>query len=209
MARRPHTIVSVGPVVPGEPERKSIWTALVLLVSLITTFAIVALFMTSNHAWTDAVLTRLPAPGPATSLAADPELAGQMRIVTSQAWYTRLADQTPALVAETVVVNDALVPVNNVVVEASVYAGQNHLGTARVSCGKPVSQRLLGRLKRDELQALSDLSPPETRPLAAGESLRCQVAFAGIQPGAEEVTFRIASVEPLPGHQAPLFHPGG
>lgn len=203
MARRPRTVV------PGEPERKSIWTALVLLVSLITTFAILALFMARDHPWTDALLARLPAPGAATSLAADPTLASQMRIVTSQAWYTKLADQTPALVAETVVINDALVPVNNVIVEASVYAGEKHLGTARVSCGKPVSPRMLGRLKRDELRALDDLRPPETRPLATGESLRCQVAFAGIESGAEEVTFRIASVEPLPGHREPLFHPGG
>jgi hypothetical protein len=203
VARRPRTVV------PGEPERKSIWTALVLMVSLITTFAIVALFMARNHSWSDAMLSRLPAPGPATSLAADPALADQMRIVTSQAWYTRLADQTPALVAETVVINEALVPVGNVVVEASVYAGDDNLGTARVSCGKPVSPRLLGRLRREELRALGDLSPAEVRPLATGESLRCQVAFAGIRPGAEEVTFRIASVEPLPGHRAPLFHPGG
>jgi hypothetical protein len=196
-------------VVPEEPRRTSIWTALVLLTSLITTFAIVALFMAHNHAWTERLLARLPVPGPAPSLAADPGLVSQMRIVTSQAWYTKLADQTPALVAEAVVVNDSLVPVSNVIVEATIYKGEDHVGAARVSCGKPVSNRLLGRLRREELRALSELDPPATRPLATGESLRCQVAFAGIKTGAEEVSFRIASVEPLPGHPAPLFHPGG
>jgi len=203
MARRPRTVV------PQEPRRSSIWTALVLLVSLVMTFSVVTVFMVRNHAWTDEFLSRLPVPGPATSLAADPSLTGQMRIATSRAWFTKLADQTPALVAETVVVNDSLVPVRNVVVEATVYDGEEHVGAARVSCGKPVSNRLLGRLRREELRALRDLAPSATRPLATGEKLRCQVAFTGLKSGAEEVTFRISSAEPLPGHPDPLLYPGG
>ena len=203
MARRPRTEV------PEEPHRTSIWTALVLLASFVTTFAIVALFMVRTHSWAETVLTYVPVPGAATSLAADPGLISQMRIVTTQAWHTQLSDQTPALVAETVIINDALIPVNNVIVEASVYDGEDMLGTARVSCGKPVSNRLLGRLRREELRALGNLRPPTTRPLATGEKLRCQVAFAGIDANAKEVTFRIASVEPLPDHPLPLFHPGG
>ncbi len=203
MARRPQTVV------PDQPRHTSIWTTLVLLASLVTTLAIVALFMARNHAWAERVLARLPAPGPATSLAADPGLAQQIRIVASDAWFTKLDDQTSALVAESVVVNDSLVPVRNVVIEASVLQGGTPVATARVSCGKPVSDRLLRRLSREELHALAELEPPATRPLATGERLRCQVAFAGIAPGDQEVTFRIASVEPLPGHPDPLFHPGG
>ena len=203
MARRPRTVV------PSEPRRTSIWTALVLLTSLIAMFVIVSSFMVRNHEWTDAFLARLPAPGLATSMAADPSLAGQIRIVESGAWFTRLADQSPALVAETVVVNDALVPVKNIVVEAVVLNGEERVSTVRVSCGKPVSDRLIGRLRRDELRALRELENPAARPLSTGEHLRCQVAFAGLKQKADEVVIRVASVEPLPGHSPPLFHPGG
>lgn len=196
-------------VVPVEPRTTSIWTALVLITSLVAAFVIAASFMVRNHDWTDAFLARLPAPGARTSLAADPALAGQLRMLESQAWFARLADQTPALVAETVLVNDALVPVTNVVVEAVVMENGNRVRTAHVGCGKPVSQRLIGRLRREELRALNDLDIASAGELATGDRIRCQVAFARMKPGPDEVVFRIASVEPLPGHSPPLFHPGG
>ncbi len=195
-------------VVPTEPRRTSIWTALVLITSLVAAFVITASFMIRNHEWTDTFLAELPAPGARTSLAADPALAGQMRMLESDAWFARLADQTPALIAETVIVNDALVPVTNVVVEAVLMEDGNRVRTAHVGCGKPVSDRLIGRLRREELRALSDLGASAGE-IATGEQIRCQVAFARMKPGPDEVVFRIASVEPLPGHSPPLFLPGG
>jgi hypothetical protein len=201
--RTSHTIV------PNQPQRTSVWATIVLLVSLVATVGIVSLFMVRNHAWAERVLARLPAPGPATSMAADPGLADQIRILAGDAWFTKLGDQTSALVAESIVVNDSPIPVHNVVIEASVVDGAKTVGTVLVSCGKPVSDRLLRRLTREELRALADLTPPASRPLTTGERLRCQVAFSGITPAGQDVTFRVASVEPYPGHPDPLFHPGG
>lgn len=177
-----------------------------LLLSMISAFGILSLFMARNHAWTDKVLAELPLPGPATSLAADPGLAGQIRIGESRAWYTALVDRTSALVAEAEVVNDAIVPVTNIVVEAHAYVSGLPVRTISGMCGRPVSNRLLQRLPREELGALLDLEPPFSTPLDPGESMDCQVAFAGLEPGADEVVFRVASAEPLPGHSKPQFH---
>lgn len=196
-------------VVPNEPRRTSIWTALILITSLVAAFGITASYMVRNHEWTDAFLSRLPVPGAGTSMAADPSLAGQLRILSSEAWFARLADQSSTLVAETVIVNDALLPVTNVVVEAVVLEDGNRIRRVHAGCGRPVSDRLIGRLRRDELKALNTLETSSTGELATGEKIRCQVAFARLEPGPDEVVFRIASVEPLPGHSPPLFHPGG
>ena len=130
-------------------------------------------------------------------------------IDSSEAWFARLGDQSSTLVAETVIVNDALLPVTNVVVEAVVMEEGNRIRRAHAGCGRPVSDRLIGRLRRDELKALNTLEVSSTGELATGETIRCQVAFARLEPGPDEVVFRIASVEPLPGHSPPLFHPGG
>ena len=203
MARAPKTYV------PVEPRRTSIWTALVLLASLNALFGILALFMARNHAWTDEIMAELPLPGPATSLAADPGLVGQIRIGRRAAWYTTLVDRTPALIAEAEVVNDAIVPVRNVVIEAHAYDDGRPVRTVSGKCGRPVSNRLIGRLPRDELRALLDLEPPESTPLGPGESMDCQVAFAGLEAGADEVVFKVSSAEPLPGHSRPRFHPEG
>jgi hypothetical protein len=175
---------------------------------MMSAFAILALFMARNHSWTDKVMAEFPLPGPATSLAADPGLAGQIRIGKSRAWYTTLVDRTSALIAEAEVVNDAILPVTNIVVEAHAYQDGSPVRTISGMCGLPVSNRLLQRLPREELGALLDLEPPFSTPLGPGQSMDCQVAFAGLEPGADEVVFRVASAEPVPGHSKPLFHRG-
>jgi len=184
-----------------------VWTALVLMTSLTAGFVIIALFMAGNHAWTDAITAALPVPGPATSLAADPGLSSQIRITRSRAWYTTLADQTPTLIAQATVVNDALLPVSNILVEGQAYRDGKAVRSALGVCGRPISNRLIRRLPRDELRALQRLQPPTPTAMVSGSSMECQLAFAGIKPGATEVSLRIASVEPLPGHRSPLFHP--
>lgn len=192
-------------VVPRDSRATSIGTALVLLASLVTGFAILALFMTHHHTWTDSIMAKLPLPGPAASFAADPSLSQQLRFRDQRAWNTMLADQTPTLVAEATLVNDALIPVRNVVVFAEAMAGGRAVATMIVPCGKAISNRLLGRIGRDELRTVRDLAP--NRAVAPGQSLPCQVAFAGVEPGTEEVRLTIASAEPLPGHLPPSFHP--
>jgi hypothetical protein len=202
VARNPNTFV------PHRPYRTSIWTALVLLQALLAAFAIFALFLGHEHAWADRILAHVPMPGPATSLAADPSLAAQMRLIGRTAWYTRLADRTPVLVAEADVANDSLMPVNKIIVAAEAKVGGETKAKAIARCGKAVSNKLLGRMPREELATLLDLDPPAAPPLLPGETRRCQVAFAGMAPGAEEVVVRIVSVEPLPGHPRPHLRPG-
>ena len=56
MARTPRAIV------PEEPKETSAWSAVVLMASSVGAFALIALFLATNHHWTDALLARLPAP---------------------------------------------------------------------------------------------------------------------------------------------------
>jgi hypothetical protein len=194
-------------VPPREQRRKSIGSALVLLGALNVAFGILSVFMTRNHAWTDEFMASLPIPGTATSMAADRSLMRQVKIGATRAWYARLADQSSTLVAETEVSNESALPVTKIVVEAHAYDDGVPVRTVSTMCGLSVSQRLIGRLTREELAALLDLAPPSPDPVAPGETIRCQLAFPGLKEGAEEVAFRIASVEPYPGHSAPRLLP--
>jgi len=194
-------------VPPREQRRKSIGSALVLLGALNVSFGILSLFMLRNHAWTDAFMAGLPLPGTGTSMAADPSLMRQARIGATRAWYATLADQSTTLVAETEVTNDSPLPVTKIVVEAHAYDDGVPVRTVSTMCGLSVSERLIGRLTREDLAALLDLAPPSPLPVAPGETIRCQLAFPGLKEGAEEVAFRIASVEPFPGHPPPRLLP--
>jgi hypothetical protein len=190
-----------------EQRRKSIGSALVLLGALNVAFGILSVFMMRNHAWTDRFMASLPIPGTGTSMAADPSLMRQMKIGATRAWYVTLADQSSTLVAETEVANDSPLPVTKIVVEAHAYDDGVPVRTVSTMCGLSVSQRLIGRLTREDLAALLDLAPPAPLPVAPGETIRCQLAFPGLKEGAEEVAFRIASAEPFPGHPPPRLLP--
>lgn len=192
-------------VVPEESGPSGLSTPLVVLAALLTTFMLAALFMGQNHTWTDSLMARLPFPGPQTSLAADPSLPSQLRLSNVRAWDAMLADQTPTLIAEASVINDALVPVRRIVVAAEARADGRLIASQTVTCGKWVSSRLLRRIGRDELAALREIDA--SAPLEPGQRMPCQVAFGGIEPGANEVVLRIASAEPSPGHRAPAFDP--
>lgn len=176
---------------------------MVLLAALNAAFAILAAFMVRNHAWTDAVMARIPLPGTGTSMAADPSLALQTKLESTQVWYQTLADQSSALVAQAEVVNRSLLPVTKIVVEAHAYGGGLPLATVSTLCGLSVSERFMGRLGRAELKTLLELEPPSPRPVEPGARVLCQIAFPGLKREAEEVVFRIASVEPYPGHPPP------
>jgi hypothetical protein len=191
--------------VPEEPSASALATPLVLLAALLVSFTLVALFMTHNHAWTDSLMAKLPLPGAEASLAADPSLRSQLTLRDLRAWDATLADQTSLLLAEATVVNDALVPVRRIVVTAEARVDGRVIATQTATCGKAVSSRLLRRMGRDELSALREIDPPVA--LEPGEHLPCQLAFAGIAPGIKEVTLRVASAEPLPGHREPAFAP--
>ena len=108
-------------IVRDQPARAPMWAAVVLLGSLVGTFALASLFLTYNHVWTDRLTAYLPWPGATTSLAADPTLAAQMRIVETSARVTTLADRTQTVVAEAVIENTALIPVQSLVVEGYAY----------------------------------------------------------------------------------------
>jgi hypothetical protein len=195
-------------VVPEQRERSPAWSAAILLGVLAICYGLVAVYMARNHAWADRFLQSVPIPTTAASLAADPVLAGQIRIVSSRAWYTQLADRTTTLVAEAIVVNDALVPVNKVVVEASAQADGSSGRIESAVCGGTLSRRLLGRIAVDELETLQELVPTLDA-IEPGQKLECQIAFPRMAQGAEEVVLRITWVEPLPGHPRPLVHPEG
>ena len=200
MAARPRTVI------PKRSERSPIWGAVSMLTALMTAYGLLAVYMARDHAWTDRILQHVPIPTTRASLAADAALATQIRIVTSSAWYTSLADQTRTLVAEATVVNDALVPLSRVIVEARAHGQEGATRTQSAVCGGAISRRLLGRLPVDELQTLQNLVP-SLEALEPGQTIECQVAFADMDAGAEEVILRIAWAEPLPGHPRPLFHP--
>jgi len=191
--------------VPEETSASTLATALTLLSALLLTFGLVALFMVRNHSWTDSVMATLPFPGPRATLAADPALVPQMHLGDLRAWDATLADQTPALITEAAVTNDALVSVRRIMVTAEARIDGHTVAMQTTACGKSVSNRLLRRIGRDELAALREIDPPG--PVRPGERLPCQLAFTGIAPGVKEVVLRIASVEPFPGHPARAFDP--
>jgi hypothetical protein len=192
-------------VVPKSAGTPSFGTPLVLLAALLGSFAIVALVMVRNHSWTDSVMAMLPLPGPSASFAADPSLTTQLRVSDARAWNATLGDQTPALVADASVTNDALVPVRHIMLEAEARAHGRLVAVETVGCGKTVSNRLLRRIGRDEIGALREIDA--SSPVQPGASIPCQVAFAGVAAGVDEVVLRVASVEPLPGHGPAVFRP--
>jgi len=196
-------------VVPEQPRVASIWTVLLLLLALLVTASLTAVFMVTHHTWTERVMSALPVPGPMASLAADPSLIAQMRLERPHAWIAHSADRIPVLVVEAEVANAALIEVVNVTLEALALGPDGRLlARRRALCGKPLSRRLLGRLRVEEIAAATSARPARPLALEPGHRTRCQVAFAGLEPGVSEVSLRIASVEPLPGHSRPLFLPG-
>lgn len=191
---------------PSHPlkARTAAWTALVLMLSLVSTFALFALYLDHDHVFADQLAASLPALGAGTSLAADPTLAAQVRVTEVSARVTKLNDRTMALVTEARVTNDALIDIQHVFMEATILAdGRERSVIAR--CGHAVSERLFKRMQRSEVTALMRLTPSEPAVLKSGESTKCQVAIANVKDSVEEVTVRIASAEPIPGHPAPSF----
>ncbi len=199
MPRKPKTLQR------HDEERPSpVWTAVVLMASSVVVLATVSLFLVRNHEWTDALVSALP--GPASCLAADPGLAGQMRIRDVSAQVLSLGDQTRTLVAEASVVNDAMIPAEDLKLEVTVFAGGEEVRRAASSCGKTVSERLLRRLTIAELLALSELDPGYPVVLQPGATISCQVTVPEIPEDIDEASFRIASVEARPGHPPARFH---
>jgi hypothetical protein len=203
MARVPKTIVR------DPSTRTPVWSGVVLLTSLVGVFGLLALVMGYNHHWTDSVFARMPWPwpGPATSLAADPGLAEQLRLDEARARFTTLADETLALVVEATVTNDSFIPVRNVVFQAVAFQDEQAVRGATASCGVAVSDRLLRRMPRSELAVLGRIEPDPPEVLEPGQSQVCQVAVPGVPPEAQEVAVRIASAEPAPNHPSPTFRP--
>ena len=185
--------------------RTAVWTGLVLMTSLVVSFGFLSVFLVYNHEWTDAQMARLPWPGASTSLAAERGLAEQMRVTNPFARMTNLRDNTPTLVAEATVVNDSMIPVSNMVLEAQAFAGDTLLRTASARCGTGVSGQLFAHMKAQDLDALKALRPSLPSIVASGAATQCQVAMAGLRGGADSVELRVTSVEPLAGHRSSLF----
>ncbi len=193
-------------VVPDdEAQRASFAHALLLFALSLFVFVLIALFMTRNHTWTDRVMAALPLPGARTTLAADPSLVGQVRIVAPRAWTIELADRTPAVVAEARVVNDARVSIRRIVLEGALRADGRSAAVRSALCGKTLSPRLLRRLRADELGAFDRIDVPSR--LEPGRAAPCQIVFTGVASRVENVVLRIASVEPDPNHSPPAFLP--
>lgn len=194
MARASRTIVH------DDPDPAPVWTAAVLMASTVGAFAVLAVFLAHNHAWTDALMSKLPMPGAAESLGSDPVLAAQIRLVAPAAKFVTLADRSNAIVLTAAVVNDSPVPVRTVVIEAEALREGTGVARASAACGKNVSERLIKRMSRDEVRTLMRLRPSRAMVLAPGEKTECQVAIASIRGEVEEVSYRVASVEPNDDH---------
>jgi len=194
MARTPRAIV------PEEPKETSAWSAVVLMASSVGAFALIALFLATNHRWTDALLARLPSPGGAIRLASDGIVAEQLRITEVRTEHLTLSDRSVALLFEATVVNDASLPVRGVVLEVEGFREGKPISASQGTCGKNVSVRLLKRLSSNEVEALMQLATPESEVLDSGTRTGCQVALTGLRTEVEEVSFRIASAEPTEDH---------
>ena len=184
--------------------RSSFATVWVCTCCLLAGFGILAMLLIARHTVADWVLAKLPAPGPATSMATARSLTSHLRIEPPRVWRARLGDNSETLVAETTVTNDSFIAVRDVVVEAEAYLGGRKVGSAISACGKALSPTLLGRIKRDELATVLDL-PASGTTLMPGSSTSCQVAFPRSAARADEIEIRVASVEPLPGHREARF----
>lgn len=194
MARSPRAIV------PEEPKEASPWSAVVLMASSVGAFALVSLFLATNHRWTDLLLASMPSLTPAIRLSSDGVIAEQMRIVDVRTEHLTLSDRSSALLFEATVVNDAAMPVLGIVLEVEGFREGDLVATSSGTCGKNVSVRLLKRLSRDEVAALMQLATPDSEVLASGARTGCQVALTGLRTEIEEVSFRIAAVEPIADH---------
>jgi|GEM_PF-980257 len=199
MARDSRTIVN------DDSDPAPVWTAAVLMASTVGAFAVLAVFLAHNHAWTDALMSRLPAPGAAESLGSDPVLAAQVRILDPIVKFVTLADRSSAVLVTAAVVNDSPLPVRTVVIEAEALRDGARVAHASAGCGKNVSERLIKRMSRDEVRTLMRLRPSRPLVLAPGQRADCQVAIAPIRGDVEEISYRVASVEPIEDH--PLADP--
>jgi hypothetical protein len=62
----------------------SLTAPLAILGALLASFALIALFMVHDHTWTDEITAHMPWPGQGMSLAADPSLEPQMRMINAR-----------------------------------------------------------------------------------------------------------------------------
>jgi len=187
-------------VIKHEKRPKPIRTVFALLVSAVCAFGILTLFLAHDHTRADELLSAIPSPFGASSLAADPGLAAQVRTRNAHARLTRLSDQSTALVVETEVVNESSVPISRVAVEATLLSGDHQPIIARSECGKVVSDTLLNRLPPEEVATLMEIPVPAEATLAPGAAMDCQMALPGVDSSAHEVELKVVSAEPLPGH---------
>jgi hypothetical protein len=187
-------------IVPEEPKETSAWSAVVLMASSVGGFALLALFLANNHGWTDALLSRLPTPGSAMSLAGDGIVAEQLRVTDVRTEHLTLSDRSVALLLEAIVTNDSSIPVRGIILDIEGFRDGQHVAGAQGTCGKNVSVRLLKRLSGDEVVALMELATPENQTLQPGEKVGCQVALTQLKTEVEEVSYTIASAEPISGH---------
>jgi hypothetical protein len=187
-------------IVPEEPKETSAWSAVVLMASSVGAFALLALFLANNHGWTDALLSRMPTPGSAMSLAGDGIVAEQLRVTDVRTEHLTLSDRSVALLLEATVTNDSSIPVRGIILDIEGFRDGEHVAGAQGTCGKNVSVRLLKRLSRDEVVALMELATPEQETLLPGEKVGCQVALTQLKTEVEEVSYTIASAEPISGH---------
>lgn len=193
-------------IVPEEPKETSAWSAVVLMASSVGAFALVALFLATNHHWTDALLARLPVPADVIHPASDGVVAEQLRIIDVRTEHLTLSDRSVALLLEATVVNDAAIPARGIVLEVEGFRDGKAIAAGQGTCGKNVSVRLLKRLSRDEVAALMHLAKPESEVLDSGARTGCQVALTQLRTEVDEVSYRIASAEPTEDH--PLADPG-
>lgn len=181
-------------------QRTPIATAFVLLTALCCVYGMITLALAFNHSLADSVLASIPAPGPARSLASDPTLLRQLSVNEAKAYFIVASDHRRALVLETSVTNNGSVALESVVIEARASLGNKTQAVSTTPCGRNVSPRLLRRLTTDQLLVLRDLDPGTGFLLHPQEKTRCQTTFPALRRSVENVSYRVVSARPLPGH---------
>ncbi|HEY2389303.1 MAG TPA: DUF3426 domain-containing protein [Candidatus Binatia bacterium] len=143
-----------------------------LLFSLVMIFAVLALLVRANPARTAAWLGRLPVLG--SVLTAEPRLGTRITLDNVQGGYQRLRTGRRVFVISGKATNNALVPVERIEVEGSLYAASGSVEHKVISTGNKTTLKLRD-LSESEIALLQNLDARQ--PIAPGARTEFAIVF--------------------------------
>jgi predicted Zn finger-like uncharacterized protein len=143
-----------------------------LLFSLVVLFAVLALLVRANPTRTDAWLARMPVLG--TVLTAEPRLGTRITLDDVQGGYQRLRTGRRVFVISGKATNNALVPVERIEVEGSLYTATGSVERKVISTGNKTTLKLRD-LSESEIALLQNLDARQ--PIAPGARADFSIVF--------------------------------